>query len=121
LQQLDNSSDIQKVTYSSNGKVLNVTLWLGGGIRGKPSVFGANTVAYGMLVDADNNPTTGKFGVDYQKEIQWNNKPKIWTSFLVGYSSPDHIRTTQLERNDMPIDNQDYIPLSLDLNSITSR
>lgn len=26
---LDNSSDIQKVTYFSDGKTLNVTLWLG--------------------------------------------------------------------------------------------
>ena len=39
---LDNSSDIQKVTYSSNGKKLNATLWLGGEIRGIPSKFGAS-------------------------------------------------------------------------------
>jgi hypothetical protein len=117
---LDNSSDIQKVTYSSNGKKLNATLWLGGEIRGIPSKFGASTVAYGILVDADNNPTTGKFGVDYQKEIQWNNRTRSWSSFLVEYSSPDHFRTMQLQKKGIAFDNQNYIPLSLDLNSITS-
>ena len=83
---LDNSSDIQKVTYSSNGSALNATLWLGGVVRGTPSIYGARTVAYGILVDADNNPTTGKFGVDYQKEIQWNNKTKNWNKLFVEYS-----------------------------------
>ena len=118
---VDNSSDIQKVTYSSNGKVLNATLWLGGVVREKPSTYGASTVAYGILVDADNNPTTGKFGVDYQKEIQWNNKTKSWNSILVEYSSPIHFRTIELQKNNTGVlDNQNYISLSLDLNSITS-
>jgi hypothetical protein len=118
---LDNSSDIQKVTYSSNGSALNATLWLGGVIREKPSTYGASTVAYGMLVDADNNPTTGKFGVDYQKEIQWNNKTKNWNSLLVEYSSPTHFRTIELRRNNTGVlDNQNYISMSLDFNSITS-
>ena len=118
---LDNSSDIQRVTYSSNGKTLNTTLWLGGVVKETPSVYGASTVAYGLLVDADNNPTTGKFGVDYQKEIQWNNKTKNWNNLLVEYSSPEHFRTIELRINDTRFsDNQNYIPLSLDLNSITS-
>jgi hypothetical protein len=34
-------------------------------IRGIPSVLGASDVAYWILVDADNNLTTGKTGVDY--------------------------------------------------------
>jgi len=118
---LDNSSDIQKVTYSSNGRELNSTLWLGGKVRGTPSTYGASTVAYGILIDADNNPTTGKFGVDYQKEIQWTSKTKNWNSFLVEYSSPNHFRIIELQKNNTGIlDNQNYTSLSLDLNSITS-
>ena len=117
---LDNSSDIQKVTYSSNGSALNATLWLGGVVRGTPSIYGASTVAYGILVDADNNPATGKFGVDYQKEIQWNNKTKNWNKLFVEYSSPIHFRTIELRRNNTILDNQNYISMSLDLNSITS-
>jgi len=70
---LDNSSNIQRVTYFSDGKTLNATLWLGGGIRQNPSGYGASTIVYGMLIDSDNNPATGKYGVDYQREIQWTN------------------------------------------------
>jgi len=66
---MDNSSDIQRVTYFSDGKTLNATLWLGGSIKQIPSRYGASTVVYGMLIDSDNNPATGKYGVDYQKEL----------------------------------------------------
>jgi hypothetical protein len=34
-------------------------------IRGIPSVLGANKVAYWIPLDADNNLTTGKIGIDY--------------------------------------------------------
>ncbi len=34
---LDNSSSIQRVTYLSDGKTLNATLWLGGGVNKNPS------------------------------------------------------------------------------------
>ncbi|HEY7109490.1 MAG TPA: hypothetical protein VH415_08700, partial [Nitrososphaeraceae archaeon] len=61
---LDNSSDIQRITYSSDGKMLNATLWLNGPVYADPSKYGANTVVFGVLIDIDNNPTTGKFGVD---------------------------------------------------------
>jgi hypothetical protein len=38
---LDNSSDIQKVTYFSDGKTLNVTLWLGDTMPENPTREGA--------------------------------------------------------------------------------
>ena len=75
---LDISSDIQKVTYFGDGKTLNVTLWLGDTVPKNPSKEGANNIVYGILIDVDNNPTTGKYGVDYQKEIQWNNITQQW-------------------------------------------
>jgi hypothetical protein len=54
---LDNSTVIQKLTYSSNGKLFNATL-AGRRNESKPSAYGASTVACRMLVDADNNPIT---------------------------------------------------------------
>jgi hypothetical protein len=119
---LDNSSDIQKVTHFSDGKALNATLWLGDTISKNPSKEGANNVVYGMLIDVDNNPTTGKFGVDYQKEIQWSNTTQVWNSFLAEYSSPDHLRMLDVQRNHSVFfeENQKYIPVSQDLESITS-
>ena len=89
---LDNSSDIQKVTYFSDGKTLNVTLWLGDTMPENPTREGANNLVYGILIDVDSNPTTGKFGVDYQKEIQWSNTTQQWNNFIAEYSSPGHLR-----------------------------
>lgn len=81
---LDNSSDIQKVTYFSDGKNLTATLWLGDVVSKIPKAEGASNMVYGVLIDVDNNPTTGKFGVDYQKEIQWSNKTQKWSSYTFG-------------------------------------
>lgn len=117
---LDRSTDIEKVTYFSNGKSVNATLWFGGNVPKNPSAEGAGSVIYGVLVDVDNNPATGKFGVDYQKEIQWMDGQ--WDSFLTEYSSPSHSRILELRRNETVVFEQDqnYIPLSLYLDSITS-
>jgi len=123
---LDNSSDIQKITYSSDGKAVNATLWLGGEIMYDPSKFGANLVAYGALIDIDNNPFTGKLGVDFQKEIQWTNRTSSWSDLLVEYPSGNRVnyRILELNKNDTNfIDmntNQTFVPISLDLKSITS-
>jgi len=110
---LDNSSNIQRVTYFSDGKTLNATLWLGEGIRQNPSGYGASTVVYGKLIDSDNNPATRKFGVDYQREIQWTNKTKTWNLLTVEYSSPVNNRTLDLVKNYSAFsDNQKYVLLS---------
>jgi hypothetical protein len=116
---LDNSSDIQKVTYFSDGKNLTATLWLGEAIPKKPEAEGAGNIVYGALIDVDNNPTTGKFGVDYQKEIRWGNKTQNWSSYIFEYSSPDHFRILELQRNHSMV-NQKYVTMSLDLESMTS-
>jgi hypothetical protein len=116
---LDNSSDIQKVTYFSDGKNLNATLWLGDVIAKKPEAEGASNIVYGALIDVDNNPTTGKFGVDYQKEIRWSNKTQNWSSYIFEYSSPDHFRILESQRNHSMV-NQKYVTMSLDLESMTS-
>jgi hypothetical protein len=119
---LDNSSDIQRITYSSDGKMLNATIWLNGPVHAMPSKYGANTVVYGALVDIDNNPTTGKFGVDYQKEIQWTNKTASWNSVLVEYSSAQDYRVLNLQRNNTEffLENQTFALVSIDLKPLTS-
>ena len=119
---LDNSSDIYRITYSSDGKMLNATLWLNGPVEAMPSKYGASTVVYGALVDIDNNPTTGKFGVDYQKEIQWANKTASWNSFLLEYSSAEDYRVLNLQRNNTEffLANQSFALVSIDLKSLTS-
>jgi hypothetical protein len=118
---LDNSSDIQRVTYYSDGKTLNTTLWLGAILNQTIFMKEARYVVYGIFIDVDNNPATGKFGVDYQKEIQWNSTRKTWNSFLAEYSSPNHFRTLESQENDTIVfeKNQKYFLLPLNLESIT--
>ena len=92
---LDESTDIQKITYFSNGTVLIATLWLASGFEEKPSANGSNVaVIYGILIDADYNQVTGKEGVDYQIEIQWSNETQTWNKGIIEYSSPVHNRNS---------------------------
>jgi hypothetical protein len=119
----DNSTDIQTITYSNaKGKILNATLWLGGRVISNPSVLGAKAIVYGVLVDSDNNQNTGKFGVDFQREIQWNSTIGNWNSLLVEYSSPEHSRTLEFEGNFTGFfdENQTHVLIPLELESITS-
>jgi hypothetical protein len=118
---LDNSSDIQSVTYYSDGKTLNTTLWLGAFLNQTTFMAEARYIVYGIFIDVDNSPATGKFGVDYQKEIQWNSTRKAWNSFLAEYSSPSHFRTLESHENDTIVfeKNQKYFLLPLNLESIT--
>ena len=114
----DNSTDIQTITYSNaKGKILNATLWLGGKVMSNPSVLGAKAIVYGVLVDSDNNQNTGKFGVDFQREIQWNSTIGNWNSLLVEYSSPEHSRTLELEGNFTGFfdENQTHVLIPLEL------
>ena len=116
------SSDIQRVTYFSDGRILNTTLWIGGGFERKPSLYGVSTAVYGELIDADDNPSTGKYGVDYQQEVQWSNKTNSWNKIFVQYSSPLNNRTLSIEKNYTGFfqDNEKYVLMPLDLKSITS-
>src|SRR5215204_214303 len=47
---LDNSTDILKITYLSDAKNLNASLWLGGNFTNDPAVGGAQAMVYGMLL-----------------------------------------------------------------------
>src|SRR5918994_4903846 len=117
---LDLATDIQKVTYYSDGKNLNATLWLGNKTIADPAKFGTVVLLYGALFDIDKNPGTGKFGVDFQHEIQWNNYSKEWNSFIVEQSSKDYFRTVFSQENYTGIqDNVNFVLMSQDLKHLT--
>lgn len=120
---LDESTDIQKITYFSNGTVLTATLWLASGFEEKPSANRSNVaVIYGILIDADYNQETGKEGVDYQIEIQWSNETQTWNKGIIEYSSPVHNRTYDIEENYTGFYKNDekYVLVSLNLDEILS-
>ena len=120
---LDKSTDIQKITYFSNGTFLNATLWLASGFEENPSVNGRTVaVVYGILIDADSNQETGKEGVDYQIEIQWTNETKTWNKGITEYSSPVHNRTFDIKEDYTGFYKKDerYVLLSVNLDDILS-
>jgi hypothetical protein len=123
---LDNSTDIQKITYSSEGKNLNATLWLGGDFMDNGALKSAKALVYGMLIDVDSNPKTGFQGVDYQQEIQWTNSTNAWNRFLGEYRSvddpagknpADYLKILNIKQNytGFFVDHKPYITLSLSL------
>ena len=99
---------------------LNATLWLGGsGIKENPSSYRANMAAYGMVIDTDNNEKTGKAGFDYQVEIQWSNG--TWHRTSLEWGSDNSYRILNVDQNYSGFENnQSYVLLSLDLNTIVS-
>jgi hypothetical protein len=110
---------IERVTYVSDGKTLNATLWLGGGINKSPSRDGVSIVAYGILIDSDYNPATGLYGADYLKEIYWTNKPKTWNLLTAEYSSSINYRNLTIVKNYTGFsDNQKYVLCNSCLHSI---
>ena len=118
---LDESTDIERITYFSNGTVLNATIWLGGGFNENPSINGNNTiVVYGILIDADSDRQTGKEGVDYHVEIQWSNKTNTWNKIITEYSSPLHNRTLDIKKNYTGFfkNNERYLLLDVNLRDI---
>jgi hypothetical protein len=126
---LDNSTDILKITYLSDTKNLNASLWLGGNFTIDPAAKGAQAMVYGMLVDVDSNPRTGFQGVDYQLEVQWTNSSKIWNMFLGEYPSvddaslkdpADYLKILDIKENytDFFVDNKPYVTLSLPLEDV---
>ena len=118
---LSESIDIQRISYSSDGIFLNATLWVGGsGVKENPSLYGANLLAYGMLIDADNNEKTGKAGFDYQVEIQWSNG--TWHRTFLEWSSDNNYRILNVDQNYSGFlrNDQNYVLLSLDLDTIVS-
>jgi hypothetical protein len=126
---LDNSTDILKITYLSDAKNLNASLWLGGNFSGSPSSKGSQAVVYGMLLDIDSNPKTGFQGVDYQLEVQWMNSSGTWNMFLGEYPSvndaslkdpADYLKILDVKTNytDFFVDNKPYVTLSLPLKDV---
>jgi hypothetical protein len=71
-------SDIQSVTYSSDGKFLNATIWLKKDI---PHNIVSDTLGYAIFIDADNNIETGYDGIDYAVLLAWDNDTKEWSRF----------------------------------------
>lgn len=89
----ENISDISSVTLTSDGKILNVTLWLTGPFNEHPTKTSPD---YYIRFDTDSNLGTGdKFGADYLFIVSWNNDTQSWEKSILEYSPKGHVRTVQ--------------------------
>jgi hypothetical protein len=116
----NDSRDLIAVSHFSDGKNLNSTLWFLAMVSKEADFENVKSASYGILVDVDNNPFTGRLGVDYQKEIKWNTTDNFWTSSLIEYSSSGNQKIKIATSNMSITQNQSFFPISLDLDSITS-
>jgi hypothetical protein len=117
----DNPMDVVGVSHFSDGKNLNATLWSNGTITKDHPQIGVRELEYGALVDIDNRIGTGKFDVDFQKQIKHTKGPNNWTSVLIEYSSSGFHNIVTETRNLTNIEEEKpVLPLSIDLTSITS-
>lgn len=97
----DDAVDIDSVNLFNDGKILDATIWVRDRLPSNNhlNLHHVNYLIYGMLIDSDFDLLTGKDGVDYQLEIQWNNQTQSWTRFVDEYSSSDSFRTIQKQEN----------------------
>src|SRR5215217_7742653 len=114
-----NYIDIQSVSYFSNGRHLNATLWLPD-FKTSPNDY--ELVDYGMYLDADSDNRTGLSGIDYKVEISWNNQSRTWTRVFEEWSSNGKSKTLSKEDNvtDFFEDRASYVTLYADLDSMLS-
>jgi hypothetical protein len=121
LDPLDESTDIRSVDYSSDGMILNTTLWLSKPIGSVYNLSQADILIYGILIDADSNQATGKDGVEYQVELQWNNQTQTWIRFFTQYSSDGFTRIIELDLNYTELfreEDSNYVLLHADLSAM---
>jgi hypothetical protein len=114
-----NYIDIRSVSYFSNGRHLNATLWLAD-FTISPNDY--ELVDYGMYFDADSNNETGLSGIDYKVEISWNNESRTWTRVFEEWSSSGESKTLSKEENvtDFFEDGASHVTLFADLDSMLS-
>ncbi len=118
-------TDIRSSDYYSDGKTLNVLLWINNPVPFfKPEILAKNEeIHYGMYIDSDFNDLTGYGGVDYNYELGWNNKSKEWTTVLNKWSHEGYqiiLDNQTVSYNNFSKRDVKYIQMSLELSKILS-
>ena len=116
-------TNIHSVTYSSDGRFLNATMWFPSltgltSFHGKPS---ADVLSYGVMVDSDMDSNSGFQGVDYELQINWNNNTKTWTRSLIEYAADGNskaILPAATNFTGFTEKDKNYVKLDLDLKAM---
>jgi hypothetical protein len=119
-----NYTKITSVTYASDGKSLNATLWLHSLKELNESHWKPNIhwISYGVMIDSDLNNNTGYDSADYQLGITWNQTSGKWIKTLAEYSSSGEYRKIVPDITNYTKFLEDgkgnYVDLNLDLSKI---
>lgn len=108
------SDNITSVTYSSDGKVLNSTIWLKDDFKRIP--YG-HIPSYFLVIDIDSNKNTGVAGIDYSIELSWDSETKKWVRQVSELSSDSKFKVISRESDykNIPDNNASYISLYFNL------
>jgi hypothetical protein len=109
------------VSYFSDGKVLNATIWLSGTFKRIPTPSLTRIPSYTMGIGIIQSYNTSA-KIDYAVTIQWNPITYTWSRTLEEFLS-NGTRTLQENNNYTDFDNtgsNGHINLSLDLDRISS-
>ena len=114
-----NFSNLAAVSYLSDGKFLNATIFLTSKFVEKPIGY---VPVYGMMINADSNEDTGWEGYDYFMKVAWDNNAEIWTYTLEEWSTVQIPRILDRDYNYTEFfdntGNNNYVHLSLDLEKL---
>ena len=109
------------VSYFSDGKFLNATIWLSDILKIKPIPTAIRIPTYTLGIGIIQSYNTSA-KVDYAVTVQWNPLNQTWSSTLLEFLA-NGTRILQQDDNYTEFDNiekKGYVNLSLDLNRITS-
>jgi uncharacterized membrane protein YphA (DoxX/SURF4 family) len=121
----DPLADITKIYYLNDGKFLNATLRLSPLAKISVPAIMRKQISYGILVDIDNDFTTGINGIDYRIAFNYNNTSNKWISRIQEIETPDPNTGIAGKRLFSPLpfnvtDEKGIIKLSLNLQAIGS-
>lgn len=107
-----NNSDIKAISFWSNGRFLNSTIWFG------PTLTEFNpNVTYGILFDVDSNNNTGFQGADYLLETGKPNNNS--TNLIMKLFELSKLGNRSMYNSTIDTDmKKGYVHLDLDLNRI---
>ncbi|MDQ4074455.1 MAG: hypothetical protein M3162_09170 [Thermoproteota archaeon] len=119
--------DIQRISLYEKQNQLNSTMWLGGNQSTVGDLADITSMGFGILIDSDRDPYTGKQGVDYQLEYQLvkgnsTDDFQKWNKILYEYSSLGQYRIMDVNKNYSGFfgdgRNSNFVLFSMDMDKI---
>jgi hypothetical protein len=113
--------DIRAVSYFSNGRILNVTMWLSSHFKElNPSL---DSITYGMSIHVHSGYQISVIPIDYQVSIFPNVSTNTWSRTIEELSSTGELKTIEPEDHNYTgffHPGKKYVNFSLDLSKVSN-